>query len=121
MAKTSYDNVFRSKTGQIYYEVSLGFDKVTGNRIKKKSSKMANGKKFSTEKEAYAEALRIKNECLQNDGYSDYNITYGQFMENIFIPHYESDVQEGTFSARKPMLKSLVKRFGKKKIRDITV
>lgn len=121
MPKTNYQDVYIDAKGQYFYEVSLGTDRITGKRLKKKARKAENGKKFDTAKEAYVEAIKVKNEYLQNSGYSDYNINYNQFMDNIYIPFYESEVQESTYDTRKPMLELLKKRFGKKQLREITV
>ena len=121
MPKTNYADVYVDSKGQFYYEVSLGTDKITGKRIKKKARKTENGKKFVTAKEAYAEAIKVKNDFLQNNGYSNYNITYEQFMDTIYDPYYEAEVQESTYESRKPMLELLKNRFGKKMLRDISV
>ena len=121
MAKTNYKGVYVDDSGQYYYEVSLGTDKVTNKRIKAKARTFENGKKFRNAKEAYTEATRVTNAYLQSNGFSNHNITYEQFMKQDYIPIYETDVQASTFQTRKPMLDVLVKRFGKKKLRDITV
>ncbi|HBI2045582.1 TPA: site-specific integrase [Enterococcus faecalis] len=121
MAKTKYEHVFRDSNDNIFIELSLGSDKITGKRIKKKARKALNGKKFETEKEAHIEAVRIKNEFLQSNGYSNYDMTYEQFMNQVYLPFYETDVGEGTFDSRKSMLKVFINRFGKKKLKDITV
>lgn len=121
MAKTKYEHVFRDSNDNIFIELSLGSDKITGKRIKKKTRKTMNGKKFETEKEAHIEAVRIKNEYLQSNGYSNYDMTYEQFMNQVYLPFYETDVGEGTFDSRKSMLKVFINRFGKKKLKDITV
>lgn len=88
MPKTSYQDVYQDNKGQFYYEVSLGTDKITGKRIKRKGRKSQSGKKFESAKEAYAEAVRVKNDFLQTQGYSDYGMTFEQFMNNVYIPHY---------------------------------
>lgn len=121
MAKTNFKGVYVNIHGLFYYKVSLGIDRITGKRVKAKSQNFENGRKFETAKEAYSEATRIMNLYLQNNGFSNYNITYGQFMEQDYIPFYESDVQESTFESRKSMLDVLVRRFGKKTLRDLTV
>lgn len=121
MAKTNFQDVFIDKNGQFFYEVSLGTDNITGKRIRKKARKTANGKKFSSAKEAYTEAIRVKNDFLQSNGYSNYDMTYEQFMNTTYLPFYESEVSEHTFSTRKPSLKLMIKRFGKKKLKDISV
>lgn len=121
MAKTNLQDVYVDNKGQFYYEISLGNDKITGKRIKKKARKDSNGKKFASAKEAYTEAVKIKNDFLQSNGYSNYDMTYEQFMNTTYLPYYESEVSEHTFSTRKPSLKLIINRFGNKKLKDITV
>ena len=121
MAKTNFQDVYVDNKGQFYYEVSLGNDKITGKRIKKKSRKDANGKKFISAKEAYTEAIRIKNDYLQSQGYSNYDMTYEQFMNTTYLPYYKSEVTEHTYSTRQPSLNIIIKRFGKKKLKDISI
>lgn len=121
MPKTSYKDVYQDNKGQFYYEVSLGTDKITGKRIKRKGRKSQSGKKFESAKEAYTEAIRVKNDFLQTQGYSDYGMTFEQFMNNVYIPHYKTEVTEDTFESRNPTLKILLARFGKKPLRKITL
>ena len=94
MAKTNFQDVYIDNNGRIYYEVSLGTDNITGKRIKKKSRKSADGKPFSSVKEAYIEAIRVKNDYLQSNGYSNYDMTYEQFMNTTYLPYYESEVSQ---------------------------
>ncbi len=114
MSKTNYQHVFIDSKGQYYYELSLGIDKITGKRIKKKARKNADGKKFTTAKEAYIEAIRVKNNYLQSSGYSNYDMTYEQFMNTTYLPFYESEVSKHTLSSRKPTLNLIKKRFIKR-------
>lgn len=58
---------------------------------------------------------------MQTQGYSDYGITFEQFMNNVYIPHYKTEVTEDTFESRNPPLKILIGRFGKKTLRKITL
>lgn len=117
MAKTNFQDVYIDNNGKIYYEVSLGTDNITGKRIKKKARKNLNGKPFNTPREAYIEAIRVKNEYLQSNGYSNYDMTYEQFMNTTYLPYYESEVSKQTYSTRTPALNMLIKRFGKKKVK----
>lgn len=64
MPKTSMKDVFTDSKGRYYFEVSLGTDRVTGKRIRKKGRKTETGKVFETIKEAHAEAVRVKNDWL---------------------------------------------------------
>ena len=116
MTKTNFQDVYIDGKGQFYYEVSLGTDNITGKRIKRKARKNANGKKFLSAKEAYVEALRVKNDYFQSMGYSNYDMTYEQFMNTTYLPYYESEVSQHTYSTRQPALKLIMKRFGKKKL-----
>ncbi|EMC46498.1 tyrosine-type recombinase/integrase [Streptococcus mutans] len=121
MVKTNFQDVYIDNKGQFYYELSLGNDKITGKRIKKKARKSAAGKKFSSAKEAYIEAIRVKNEYLQSNGYSNYDMTYEQFMQNTYLPYYKSEVSTHTYSTRQPALRLLIRRFGKKKLTTISI
>lgn len=121
MAKTNFQDVYIDNNGQFFYEVSLGNDKITGKRIKKKARKNTNGKKFSSAKEAYTEAIRVKNDYLQSNGYSNYDMTYEQFMNTTYLPYYQSEVSEHTYSTRQPTIKLVTQRFGKKKLKDISI
>ncbi len=76
MPKTSYQDIYQNKNGQYYYEVSLGTDKNTGKRIKRKGHKSQFWKKFESAKEAHAGAIPVKNDFLQTQGYSDYGRTF---------------------------------------------
>ncbi|HFI0103866.1 TPA: tyrosine-type recombinase/integrase [Streptococcus suis] len=121
MAKTNFQDVYIDEKGQYYYEVSLGTDNITGKRIKKKARKSASGKKFTSAKEAYTEAIRVKNDYLQSNGYSNYDMTYEQFMNTTYLPYYQSEVSEHTYSTRQPAMNLIIKRFGKKKLKDISI
>lgn len=121
MAKTNFQDVYIDEKGRYYYEVSLGTDNITGKRIKKKARKSASGKKFTSAKEAYTEAIRVKNDYLQSNGYSNYDMTYEQFMNTTYLPYYQSEVSEHTYSTRQPAINLVINRFGKKKLKDISI
>ena len=121
MPKTRYTGVYIDNNGKFFYQAELGIDKVTGKRIQKKGRKDQNGRPFSSAREAYKELTRIKNEYLLLNGYSNYDLTYNQFMEHTYIPYYKSSVERSTWTSRKSGLTSLGNRFGEKKLRDITI
>lgn len=116
-------DVFTDSKGHYYFEVSLGTDRVTGKRIRKKGRKTETGKVFETLKEAHAEAVRVKNDWLQKhgQGYSNYAITFEQFMNQVYMPHYRTEVTENTYESRQSILCTLIDRFGSKELRKITV
>lgn len=122
MARTRYPGVYKNdKTGRFFYNVELGTDEITGKRIQKKGSRSQNGEPFLTAKAAHVEATRIKNEYHEVHQYKNYNMTYNQFMKNIYLPIYKGNVEESTWLSRKSVFKTIKKRFGNKKLRDITI
>jgi Site-specific recombinase XerD len=121
MPKTKYVGVYKDKNGKYFFQVELGIDKVTGRRIQKKGRADQNGKQFSSARAAYKELTRLKNEYLIQNGYANYDLTYGQFMDNSYIPHYQSSVEASTWRSREPGLRKIRERFADKKLRDITV
>lgn len=121
MAKTKYTSVYVDDKGKFYYQTELGIDKVTGKRIRKKGRKDQNGIPFRTAKDAFKELTRIKNEFHQVKSYSNYNMTYQQFMDEIYIPAYKSDVEESTFTVRSRAFQHLINYFGKTVLRNISI
>lgn len=121
MAKTKYAGVYVDNKGQFYYETELGTDRITGKRIRKKSRTNQQGKKFSTAAQAYKELVRIKNAYLKTNGYANYRMTYEQFMDNVYIPSYKTDVKESTFIVRKKTLENIRDRFGQTELRAISI
>lgn len=121
MARTKYVGVYTDDKGDFFYETELGRDKLTGKRIRKKSKFNQNGRKFTSASDAYKELTRIKNEYHQTSGYSNYDITYEQYMDEIYVPYYETTVQENTFESRENVFKIIKDRFGSKRIREIDV
>lgn len=121
MAKTKYKGVHVDTAGQFYYETELGTDRITGKRLRKKGRKNQQGQKFTSAKAAYKELVRVKNEYLKNNGYSNYHMTYGQFMDTVYIPAYETEVEESTFIARKGILENIKDRFGNIELRSISI
>jgi hypothetical protein len=97
VAKTKYSGVYVDGTGQYYYETELGKDRLTGKRLRKKSRTNHQGEKFTSALQAYKELVRVKNEYLSTQGYANYHMTYGQFMDNVYIPAYKTEVEENTF------------------------
>lgn len=121
MAKTKYPCVYTDKNGRFYYQVELGRDKVTGERIQKKGKKDSSGKVFSSAREASREVNRLKNEYMRQNGYANYSLTFDEFMELNYIPHYKANVQRSTWNSRECGLLQITEKFKSMKLRDITV
>lgn len=121
MAKTKYAGVYTDEAGQYYYETELGRDRLTGKRLRKKGRTNRQGKKFTSALQAYKELVRVKNEYHSTQGYTNYHMTYGQFMENVYIQAYKTDVEESTFYVRKHTLESMKDRFSTIELRKLSI
>lgn len=119
--KTKYPCVYQDKNGRISYLVELGTDQVTGKRIQKKGTKDSLGKRFSSAREAHKEVMRIKNEYMVANGFANYDLTYKDFMEQSYVPHYKACVQKSTWGSRECGLTQITEHFGDKKLREINV
>ncbi|MBM7108480.1 hypothetical protein SAM19_01851 [Brevibacillus laterosporus] len=119
--KTKYQGVYQDEKGQFFYQTELGHDRITGKRIRKKGRKDSSGKPFSSAHQAYKELTRIKNEYHKANGYSNYNMTYENFMDNVYIPAYKTDVEESTFSVRENTLENIRDRFASIPLRSLTI
>ena len=119
--KTKYPGVYIDDKGKYFYQTELGIDKITGKRIRKKGRKDINGKPFNSASEANKELTRIKREYHESQGFSNYRMTYQQFMENHYIPYYQTTVEESTFSVREKTLYAISERFGKTVLRSISI
>lgn len=121
MAKTKYPGVYQDEKGFFFYHIELGVDRITGKRIQKKSRKDSNGKKFKSAREANKEATRIRNEYFMQNGYANYRLTFGEFMNSHYLPYYKSNVEESTWDTRKHVLWKIRDRFFDKELREINV
>lgn len=121
MAKTKYTGVYTDEKGSFYYQTELGIDRITGKRIRKKGRKDQSGKPFSSARDAYRELTRIKNEYHKVKSYANYNMTYGQFMDEVYIPAYKTDVEESTFSVRKGTFEAMRDRFANTPLRSLSI
>lgn len=118
---TKYAGVFKDlKSGHYFYQTELGTDRVTGKRVRKKARKDSTGKPFLTASEANKELTRIKREYHKVNSYANYKMTYKEFMDNVYIPFYKTDVEESTFKVRKKTLELIRDRFETKELRQIT-
>lgn len=121
MPKTRYTGVYIDNKGKFFYQAELGIDKVTGKRIQKKGRKDQQGRPFSSAREAYKELTRLKNEYLVLNGYSNYDLTYGQFLETTYLPYYRASVERSTWNSRESGLLNIRDRFSNKKLREISI
>lgn len=121
MAKTKYSGVYTDANGKFFYQIEMGVDKATGERIQRKSRKDELGQPFATAYAAHKELIRVKHEYQLSNGLINYNLTYGEFIEKTYKPYYKSLVENSTWLSRQPTMKILTDRFGKVKLQDIAV
>lgn len=118
---TKYPGVYIDDKGNYFYQTELGTDRITGKRIRKKGRKSKTGKPFSSAFEANKELTRLKSEYHKVNGYGNYKMTYGQFMDQVYIPYYKTEVEESTFDVRKKILENIRDRFSSIPLRSISV
>ena len=118
---TKYPGVYIDNKGNYFYQTEFGVDRITGKRIRKKGRKDKNGKPFSSAFEANKELTRLKREYHKANGYGNYKMTYGQFMNQIYIPYYKTEVEESTFNVKEKILEKIRDRFNSIPLRSISV
>ena len=112
MSKTKYPGVFIDAKGNFYYETELGTDKMSGKRVRKKGRKDSQGMPFSAAFAANKELTRVKREYHEAHGFTNFRMTYRQFMKDAYIPAYKTDVEESTFAVRNRSFDICIARFG---------
>ncbi|MGK4179007.1 tyrosine-type recombinase/integrase [Lapidilactobacillus dextrinicus] len=121
MSKTKYPGVFIDAKGNFYYETELGTDRMSGKRVRKKGRKDSQGMPFSTAFAANKELTRVKREYHEAHGFTNFRMTYRQFMKDAYIPAYKTDVEESTFAVRNRSFDICIARFGDQLLRDIDI
>lgn len=118
---TKYPGVYVDDKGNFFFQSEFGIDRITGKRIRKKGRKDVNGKPFASAFEANKVLTRLKREYHKVNSYSNYKMTYEQFMNSVYIPYYQTNVEESTFSVRKRILEKIRDRFASIPLRSISV
>lgn len=118
---TKYPGVYIDNKGNYFYQTEFGVDRITGKRVRKKGRKDRNGKPFSSAFEANKELTRLKREYHKANGYGNYKMTYGQFMDQVYIPYYKTEVEESTFNVKEKILEKIRDRFSSIPLRSISV
>lgn len=118
---TKYQGVYVDDKGNYFYQTEFGIDRITGKRIRKKGRKDRNGKPFSSASEANKELTRLKREYHKVNSYANYKMTYEQFLNQVYIPFYKTEVEESTFEVKNGILEKLINRFGSIQLRAISI
>ena len=123
MATTKYPGVYKNeKTGYFFYNVELGVDQITGKRIQKKGSRDSHGLPFKSAKSCHDMLVSVKAEFKKTRGGAhNYNMTYEQFMNSVYLPYYKASVGKNTWNNRKTVFPIFIDRFKAKKLRDISL
>lgn len=118
---TKYPGVYIDENNNYFYQSEFGIDRITGKRIRKKGRKDFQGKPFASAFEANKELTRLKREYHKINSYSNYKMTYEQFMNEVYIPFYRTEVEESTFAVKHKILERIRDRFGSIALRSITI
>jgi hypothetical protein len=113
-----YKGVFRDKKGRIYCQTEFKAS-ADGKRQRFKRYRDQWGNPFENEKQAYDELCRARVEFYDRFDYTDYNLTFAQYVEDIFLPYYKQTVQDSTYRTALTHFDTFVKEFGNKKLREI--
>lgn len=105
-------NVYPLPNGTYRASVSLGFDPTTGKRIRK----FKNG--FKTQREAQIWQLQVQSDFGKGALSSNSSMTFKKFLDDYFIPDYQSQVRQRTFDMTRSKFKRL-SYFEKMKLSDI--
>lgn len=118
---TKYQGVYVDEKGNFFYQTEFGIDRITGKRVRKKSRRDLQGKHFTSAAECNKELTRLKREYHKVNSYANYKMTYEQFMDNVYIPYYQTEVEESTFGVRERTLERIRDRFASIPLRSISV
>ncbi|MCH4009646.1 tyrosine-type recombinase/integrase [Companilactobacillus sp.] len=121
MSKTKYVGVYLDKKGSYFYQTELGTDEITGKRIQKKSRYDSLGRQFNSAHSAYEELTRVKRDYQINNGYSNYDLNYVDFIDTFFLPFYKSSVEKSTYQSHIYALNLAKNYFKRIKVREIKI
>ena len=107
------DPIKRANNGTYYFRANLGYDSVTGKQIQKYRSG------FSTKKEARAEYSKLIIAAEDELAMEKKQPSFKQFIEEIYLPWYKTQVKESTYRNRLNTIEKHFKFFYWKKVNEI--
>lgn len=107
------DPIKRANNGTYYFRANLGYDSVTGKQIQKYRSG------FSTKKEALAEYSKLIIAAEDELAMEKKQPSFKQFIEEIYLPWYKTQVKESTYRNRLNTIEKHFKFFYRKKVNEI--
>ena len=107
------DPIKKADNGTYYFRANLGYDAVTGKQIQKYRSG------FSTKKEARAEYSKLILAAEEGLAMEKKQPSFKQFIEEIYLPWYKTQVKESTYKNRLNTIEKHFKFFYRKKVNEI--
>lgn len=107
------DPIKKANNGTYYFRANLGYDAVTGKQIQKYQSG------FSTKKEARAEYSKLILAAEEGLAMEKKQPSFKQFIEEIYLPWYKTQVKESTYKNRLNTIEKHFKFFYRKKVNEI--
>ena len=107
------DPIKKANNGTYYFRANLGYDAVTGKQIQKYRSG------FSTKKEAHAEYSKLILAAEEGLAMEKKQPSFKQFIEEIYLPWYKTQVKESTYKNRLNTIEKHFKFFYRKKVNEI--
>lgn len=107
------DPIKKANNGTYYFRANLGYDAVTGKQIPKYRSG------FSTKKEARAEYSKLILAAEEGLAMEKKQPSFKQFIEEIYLPWYKTQVKESTYKNRLNTIEKHFKFFYRKKVNEI--
>lgn len=107
------DPIKKANNGTYYFRANLGYDAVTGKQIQKYLSG------FSTKKEARAEYSKLILAAEEGLAMEKKQPSFKQFIEEIYLPWYKTQVKESTYKNRLNTIEKHFKFFYRKKVNEI--
>lgn len=107
------DPIKKANNGTYYFRANLGYDAVTGKQIQKYRSE------FSTKKEARAEYSKLILAAEEGLAMEKKQPSFKQFIEEIYLPWYKTQVKESTYKNRLNTIEKHFKFFYRKKVNEI--
>lgn len=107
------DPIKKANNGTYYFRANLGYDAVTGKQIQKYRSG------FSTKKEARAEYSKLILAAEEGLAMEKKQPSFKQFIEEIYLPLYKTQVKESTYKNRLNTIEKHFKFFYRKKVNEI--
>lgn len=107
------DPIKKANNGTYYFWANLGYDAVTGKQIQKYRSG------FSTKKEARAEYSKLILAAEEGLAMEKKQPSFKQFIEEIYLPWYKTQVKESTYKNRLNTIEKHFKFFYRKKVNEI--